>query len=229
MRQHQSTKMSLASDSTDGYIQSLLGRLDKGKEDHWSFRGNAKREHAHAYLQYPAMMVPQMQGELLSVMKEAMPEIRSVYDPFVGSGTTMTESMFRGLNFIGYDINPLAVLICTAKKGPFFVEALDKKTDLLTSNIKKDQSNAIEVDFPNWDKWFRNDIAIELSKIRRAIRNETSRWCRRLFWLALAETVRLTSNSRTSTYKLHIRPEDEVRNRLSNPFWVRWRWRHLFA
>jgi len=33
---------------------------------------------------------------------------------------------------------------------------------------------------------------------------------------ALAETVRLTSNSRTPTYKLHLRPEDEIRNRLSN-------------
>src|SRR5690606_9644856 len=44
-----------------------------------------------------------------------------------------------------------------------------------------------------------------------------SRWARQFFWVALAETVRLTSNSRTSTFKLHIRPKDEISNRLLAP------------
>ena len=40
---------------------------------------------------------------------------------------------------------------------------------------------------------------------------------RRFFWVALAESVRLTSNSRTSTFKLHIRASDELQTRNLSP------------
>jgi hypothetical protein len=58
-------------------------------------------------------------------------------------------------------------------------------------------------------------VRIDLSKIRRAITQEGELWIRRFMWVALAETVRLTSNSRTSTYKLHIRPIKEIELRTS--------------
>ncbi len=188
-----------------------------GDRDYWSFRGKAVREHAHAYLQYPAMMVPQMQGELIKVLREFVPGIKSVYDPFVGSGTVMTESMLQGLDFRGQDINPLAVLICQTKKGPFFEKALQNKIETLLNVIAEDKSDHTDIDFPNIFKWFRNDTAVGLSRIRRAIRLEPSKWSRRFFWVALAETVRLSSNSRTSTFKLHIRPSDEIKSRNISP------------
>ena len=67
------------------------------------------------------------------------------------------------------------------------------------------------------NKWFRDDAIRELSKIRRAIRNENQLWCRRFYWTSLAETVRLTSNARTTTFKLHIRPEEELKSRSLSP------------
>ena len=54
----------------------------------------------------------------------------------------------------------------------------------------------------------------------RAIRAEDALWSRRFFWVALAETVRLTSNSRTSTFKLHVRPADEIASRAIDPVGV---------
>lgn len=47
-------------------------------------------------------------------------EIDSVGDPFVGSGTVLTETMLKGLRFWGTDINPLSILSSMVKKGPFF-------------------------------------------------------------------------------------------------------------
>lgn len=210
----------LLTTSTDEAIQHRLESYSKDNEEHWSFRGKAVRAHVHAYLQYPAMMVPQMQGELIRTICEVTPEIKSVYDPFMGSGTIMTESMIQGLDFTGQDINPLAVLICNSKKGPFFARSLRDRISTVISTIKEDQSCCIEVDFPNLYKWFRHDVAIELSRIKRAIHNEDAKWSRRFFWLALAETVRLTSNSRTSTFKLHIRPKEEIERRGVSPIGI---------
>lgn len=146
----------------------------------------------------------------MRVITECYPEARSVLDPFVGSGTVMMEAMMLGLDFVGRDINPLSMLICEVKKGPFFADATKRKAKELVDRISHDASESIEVDFSGRDKWFRLDVQIVLSKIRRAIRTEPATWCRRFFWLTLAETIRLTSNSRTSTYKLHIREAENI-------------------
>lgn len=194
-------------------LRFLLESYSKDDGEFWSFRDRAMRQHTHVYFQYPAMMVPQMQSHLIQAVKEAKPTTMSIFDPFVGSGTTMTEAMMQGLDFTGYDINPLAILICRAKIGPFCEKELHNQLLSMMKFIKEDKMEAVDVHFQNQDKWFQPKISMELSKIRRAIREEEQLWCRRFFWVALAETVRLTSNSRTSTFKLHIRPQKEIEKR----------------
>lgn len=194
-------------------LKHLLDSYSEGNDEFWSFRDRAIREHTHVYFQYPAMMVPKMQGQLIDAVREVIPSTRHIFDPFVGSGTTMTEAMIQGLDFTGQDINPLAILICRAKIGPFYDHILQNKLTAIINIAKEDQNSQIDIDFPGRDKWFQQKIAIELSRIRRSIQNEQEQWCRRFCWIALAETVRLTSNSRTSTFKLHIRPIEEVKKR----------------
>jgi hypothetical protein len=198
---------------SDNRLRAALAELTQTDRDYWSFKGNSSREHGHGLFQYPAMMVPQVARAVLEQACIIHPEIEVVRDPFVGSGTILTESMLRGLSFSGTDINPLAILLCRAKAGPFFVGALEEKNLEVIARINADKSSRVEVDFSNRDKWFRLDVQIALSKIRRAIMREDALWARRFFWIALGEAVRLTSNSRTSTFKLHIRPEDEIETR----------------
>jgi hypothetical protein len=181
-------------------------------DDKWAFRSWAAREQSHGLFQYPAMMVPQMQRELMRQMADES-DATSAYDPFVGSGTTMAEAMLQGLDFTGSDINPLAVLLCRAKAGPFFITALAAAGDRVRVAACSARTTTVAVDWNGWEKWFRRDVAIELSRLRRAIRAETLMSTRRFLWVSLAETVRLVSNSRTSTVKLHIRPEKEIRAR----------------
>ncbi len=97
--------------------------------------------------------------------------------------------------------------------GPFYNQILQEKLESIISVAKKDKNLQIDIDFPGRDKWFQQKIAIELSQLRRSILNEQELWCRRFCWVALAETIRLTSNSRTSTFKLHIRPINEIDKR----------------
>lgn len=197
----------------------LLG-LEQADKDYWSFKGNARRELGHGFFQYPAMMVPQVVRAVLDQTCAVHPEIESVGDPFVGSGTIMTESMLKGLSFTGTDINPLAILLCRVKSGPFYVDALNIKVADFKRKVATDHCQSISVDFKGRDKWFSLEAQMELSKLRRAIRAEDSLWARRFFWVVLAETVRMTSNSRTSTFKLHMRSKEELASREVAPIAV---------
>ncbi|CAN5349242.1 site-specific DNA-methyltransferase [soil metagenome] len=159
------------------------------------------------------MMVPQLISRLIEDVSTEEIGIRRVYDPFMGSGTVLTESMLAGLEFSGRDVNPLAVLLCKVKAGPFSLDTLNNSVDELICEIAIDQEKTILTQLTNWRKWFTFNVAMWLSRILRAIRGEHDLWTRRFFWVALAETVRVTSNSRTSTFKLHIRSAEDLLTR----------------
>lgn len=197
----------------DNELITLIQKQNEDIKDYWSFKGCSTREHTHVFYQYPAMMIPRMQRELLNMIIQLQRNILNVLDPFVGSGTTMTESMLRGLNFSGQDVNPLAVLLCRAKMGPFDIDILTQKKYELFSRIDSDKSTSIDIYFPGLIKWFRGEIAVDLSRIRKAIISEEYLWVRRFFYVSLGETVRLCSNSRTTTYKLHIRKKEDIDER----------------
>jgi 16S rRNA G966 N2-methylase RsmD len=196
--------------NSDDLIRSRLKALSSQDAKYWEFRRQAAREGVHGLLQYPAMMVPQMQRDVLSVLLSSCPEAKRVLDPFVGSGTVMTESMLAGRKFTGVDINPLAILTCKAKANFHRHRKFRIKADLLIEKVLTSRTRRIDVEFFGRDKWFTRKASIALSRIRAAIIDEVDDWARAVFWTVMAETIRQTSNSRTSTYKLHIRPEEEI-------------------
>ena len=203
--------------STDDSIVHQLEGLSETDDDYWTFRRRAARSQAHGLTQYPAMMVPSMQAVLVSVVAQVAGHVERVLDPFAGSGTTLVECMRLGLNYAGQDVNPLAVLFCRAKAGPFHTDALARAVKDVVERAGRDRGRRVEADFPGLEKWFCSKAITQLSRIRRAIRRVDHTWCRRVLWTGLAETVRLTSNSRTSTFKLHIRSPDELSVRGVNP------------
>ncbi len=194
----------------DRLIDSLRVTQEKHGKDYWSFKNASKRRGAHALIHYPAMMVPNLQGNILAAIKEVSPKSQKVLDPFVGSGTVLVESMNLGLDFSGVDINPLAVLSCLAKSGPYFVDAFTDKAAKLVSQIRADGVSRHEATFLSRDKWFETDVALGISRVARNIKRVDALWARRLFWLALARVIRTCCNSRNSTYKLHIKKAADI-------------------
>jgi site-specific DNA-methyltransferase (cytosine-N4-specific) len=191
-------------------LAARLKELARTNRDYWSFIDNAKRDYVHGLFQYPAMMVPRLQRELMTECMLWDPEMSLVYDPFVGSGTVMTEAMILGLDFHGTDVNPLAILLCKAKSGTFDVEDLKRSLPRIMKRVCSDTSEDSAAHFPNRDKWFHPTVSTGLSRLHRAIAAERAQDIRRFWWVTLAETARLSSNSRTSTYKLHERPASEL-------------------
>jgi hypothetical protein len=173
-----------------------------------------KKEYARRILNYPAMMVPSVQEPIMNNLLDVLDvnEV-SLIDPFMGASNTLVTAMKYGMNVFGQDINPLSVLLSQVKTSFFTLEELQDSEKRISSKINSDSSEIIEVTFPNIDKWFQKKIQKELSKIYRAIKNENDLKIRKFYWIAVAETIRITSNDRTSTFKMHMRPIEEINSR----------------
>jgi hypothetical protein len=200
--------------NVDGSLRRLIAKAT-GSPEYWSF-AEVRNGYSHCYFRYPAMMVAEMQQHLISIVLQLQPNVRTLADPFAGSGTVLLEAMFRGLNVHAYDINPLAILLCKSKTVLCKPSELREAARGLILRATEDRKTKIEARFKGLDKWFSKVAKTELSALRRAIREVKSLHVRRFLWVALAETVRQTSRSRTSTYKLHIRPSGE-RSTLPKP------------
>lgn len=136
-------------------LKEKFNSLTLESENHWDYRGNnnSERDYVHGFCTYPAMMVPKMQREMLDVCLEHLQDTSiRLLDPFAGSGTILVEGMLRGLNIVGIDINPLAILLCKAKTTILNPTTLHEKTVQLfawiTIHDKKFDSIEIAISFP---------------------------------------------------------------------------------
>lgn len=183
-------------------LEELIRAREEACPGYWDFTDSPRRGGGHAFFQYPAMMVPELQGALLDDLVAADPSVGSVFDPFMGSGTVLLESIYRGLDFHGVDINPMAVLLSHVKAAP--PTAADALTAVTGVVAAARRSTIVEEhSFTGVEKWFQPIVREELSKLRATIQAVGDLEMRRFLWVCLAETVRLVSNSRTSTVKLH--------------------------
>ena len=198
---------------SDKLIADAL-KSNKG-EDYWTFRGDAAKDYVHNMFAYPAMMVPKMQREILETIDEHTRKDApfAILDPFMGSGTILVEGMLRGYEkIVGIDINPLAYLVTKVKTEIYSLPRLKRAIDRLLNGIDNAQIPEIETDFYNIRKWFRQDVIEGLEKIKGQIQQEQSLKFRRFMWVSFCDTIRTVSNARSTTYKLHIKTEEDIRN-----------------
>lgn len=158
-------------------------------------------------------MLPDVQGALLDVLLGVDAGVKRVLDPYMGSGTVLIESLSRGLSFEGTDLNPLAVLIAGVKAEQYRKDALADAGREVLEHARRSRAYHPLINAPDAAKWFAPPVLRELTRLRRGIRRIDDDALRRALWVALAETVRLTSNSRTSTVKLHVLSKESLAGR----------------
>lgn len=194
-------------------IKSIKNNIKAISSETLNGENYSRNDFARSILNYPAMMVPSVQEPIIEKLSEALNKNVSLLDPFMGASNTLVTAMKYGINVFGQDINPLSILLSQVKISFYSIDELTDAENRINSLTKFDTSENIEVYFTNIDKWFTKSMQVELSKMYRAIRNEQSLKIRKFFWIALAETIRLTSNDRTSTFKMHMRPVEEINSR----------------
>lgn len=190
---------------------SLAAILTSYGNEYWDFK-DAKNDGIHSIAKYPAPMVAPMQHELLQLLLKENPTYRKMLDPFHGSGVTLVEGQSLGLEVWGIDINPYAHIISTAKLEKYNPEILEIANRRLIKRVNKIQKENFYIShtFHNIQKWFRYDIIKALSIIRTAIMMEPNAKTRRYYWLCFGEIVKKYSNTRTSTFKLHIKESQKI-------------------
>lgn len=196
----------------DEEIVQHLGNLPL---DFWDFRCYEK-DFTHIIHGYPAMMIPPISRNLISIIKNYQP-ITNLYDPFAGSGTVLLEGILAGLDVWGVDLNPLACLIAEAKCTPVSPDSLvEAKEDLIkeiVSRIPELENGKLRVDgprFKNIGYWFKPSVIQHLQLVKQRIHGIVSRDIRTLFWVAFSETVRECSNTRSNEFKLYRLPEEKL-------------------
>jgi putative methyltransferase len=205
-------------ENVDDELRSRIGKISAENASHWDFKGSGRAEFEQSPYQYPAMMVPALQREIVKMVLELQPTVSVIADPFVGSGTVLCEAMLAGRGFIGQDVNPLAILLSTMRSNSLNGEQLKDTSACVIATAQNDRLSEYAVNFRGQEKWFNHGVNIGLSRLRRAIMDVKDRNVRLFLWIVLSETIRLTSNSRTSTYKLHIRPIEKRTAQCSDVF-----------
>lgn len=190
---------------------NLATALNSYSDEYWDFK-DAKNDGIHSIANYPAPMVAPMQHELLSLLLKENPAYKKMLDPFHGSGVTLVEGQSLGLEVWGIDINPYAHIISLAKLEKYAPEIIEDANREIIQRIEKLKKNNTVVlhSFDNIQKWFRDDIIDDLRIIRTAITMETNSKTRRYFWLCFGEIVKRYSNTRTSTFKLHVKEAEKI-------------------
>lgn len=129
-----------------------------------------------------------------------------VMDPFMGSGVVAGECLISGRNFIGFDINPLAVLITKVRTTPISGKLLLNTLESLSlqyMSVIPDREY-----FKNIKFWFDEETIFSLSKLKKLIFEISDPSVRNFFLVVFSETVRRVSKTKFNEYKLLRRKSD---------------------
>ena len=195
-------------------MAELKHKLSTYSEEFWNFN-NFRNNGIHNIAKYPAVMVAPMQKILIKDIIEIEKNINNILDPFCGSGTTLVEGTRLGLKAIGIDINPLANLITKVKLEGVEHSKMNEAINNLHNRVINWNGQKLHY-FNNIGKWFRDDIIIELTKIRESIMLEKDERIRRYFWVCFSDIVRKYSNTRSTTFKLHIKDREDILSMRNN-------------
>lgn len=162
---------------TPSATRRALTRLLAGDLNFHSSASNYASHSVHAFAAKFPPQIPRIFIEGLTNPGE------TVLDPMMGSGTAIVEAFLRNRRAVGFDLDPLALLICSVKTMPVdFLEAslagkeivatahdLVKRTDYL-DDIIAERYDPTTRDFI--DYWFSNDSQHQLMALLLGIERE---------------------------------------------------------
>ncbi|MEO0261460.1 MAG: DNA methyltransferase [candidate division WOR-3 bacterium] len=132
-----------------------------------------------------------------------------ILDPFMGSGVVAGECLISGRNFVGYDINPLGVLISKVRTTPISCGILLEELQNILNIFK--QKKPEDIEFHNIHYWFDEEVMKSLSKLRQVIFEIKDEKIKNFFKIVFSETVKRVSKAKFDEFKL-IRKKEKNNN-----------------
>jgi hypothetical protein len=189
-------------------LQAAVTLLD------WECADTDTRYLTHDVHRYSGKFIPQIACQAIELLTQPGDV---VLDPMVGSGTTLVEAWRTSRRGVGFDLNPLAVLITRAKVQQIPPGVLDDAVahllrvvdclgeqdtaqlgmrdrsmfDIATAAARNDPRRTD----PWFVKWFQPRVLDELLVLDAAIKQVTDDRARDLALVALSENLRRSSNA----------------------------------
>ncbi len=204
-----------ASASQESACLKTLKELLNGDLD---FHGEDSSYASHNFHAFAAKFPPQLPDVFINALTEPGD---AVLDPMMGSGTTVLEAAIAGRKAIGYDIDPLAILLCKVKTTKIIdienLKTLSADIILLARKLAISQEAENEIgnrfdkrtqDF--LDYWFlpstQQELIALLLAIEKKLNNETEA-IKNFFKLAFSSIIVTKSGGVTLARDLaHGRP-----------------------
>ena len=181
----------------------------KYNDDFWDFEGSDIKEYTHCFHIYPAMMIPQIAREIIK--RYHTKNMKILFDPYCGTGTSLVEGSLAGMSGIGTDLNPLAQLISRVKVTPVNINQIKEyKKDLKSYILDKTQEPYSMPNITNIDYWFKPTQLQDLNIIKQFIDNIKDVNIKSFFLVPFSETVREVSLTRNSEFKLYRMPKEKI-------------------
>jgi DNA modification methylase len=171
-----------------------------------SFSGEKLTRGRHKIHPYPAMLHPLLVDYLI---KKYAQKDDIIFDPFCGSGVTLLQSSVSGHPSIGFDINPLALLIAKVKTGKYDINKLKEEyTDFKKSVLKNKKPDIPEI--KNIDYWYAKEVISDLGKIRSVLKKSKYKY-QDFFVINFAYICRKQSLTRNGEFKRYRVKEEKIK------------------
>ena len=186
----------------------------------WDFSGEDVKQFTHCMHRYPAMMIPQIPRKII---KKYGKKGEILFDPYLGTGTSLVEGYMHGMQLAGTDLNPLAREITKSKIANYDVVELERAVITFKERISdrlNDLPNFSETSIPRSQdqgrmkkklrSWFPlktlREVLSTLDEIRRLpIPKDQEMFLK----LAVSESLRKVSYQRDNEFKQYRIPTNE--------------------
>ena len=138
---------------------------------------------------YPAKFLSHLPRKIIEICTQIGDYI---CDPFVGGGTTGLEAMLANRRFIGYDINPFAILISKVKTTYIPAEILNRNLKLILDNVTNENYPISDILDPIDKECLGDQISYEINAFNSIIKtliDDPS--IREVFELALIHVIKI--------------------------------------
>lgn len=192
--QNCSSGIELAGDVTErkfnaADVQARLSNID------WSFKDRDRAHVIEAIHPYPAKFIGDLPRALMRLLP--CPKGTLVFDPFVGSGTTLLEAQRLGIPSVGIDLNPIACLIARVKTGACPADLTAKANDIIAAAARSRAKRTWNI--PNVDHWFKPEVQIAIAAVLDELRIVDDNTTHDALRLALSSILVRVSNQESDT------------------------------
>src|SRR5699024_7375927 len=157
-------------------LNKQLNLVDKNKKLLGTFSLNEKAP-IHRWFNFSEGYSNQFIKQELSLIEQ---EVKSIYDPFSGTGTTPLVASKNGIKSYYSETNPFMAFVCDTKINTSFSteeekEQIIEQLEMLLENIKlptniQCNSTATNIDYDGFEKYFDLKALYKLLTIKRIIK-----------------------------------------------------------